>query len=495
MIGSLEGDALVEASGRRARALLPQRLRGDRVLMTLLGVVIAVKVVAFLAVAGADLVGDEAAYVDGGRTLSNLLRDLAGFHGPDGAELARGLVASGWFMPGMSVVLTPLFVVVPDSPVWVVRGYLGLVSSGLLLWAVVDVRRTFGRFAAGALLVVPGMVPMAAIFGVSAWGDSSAGLVIVLMVCAVVRLLRTVAAGTGPSRRDGVVLGLLAIAAVYLRSSVSLLTGGLLVATLLLGLVLASRELRLPVLGAMGAAFLTFVVVLAPWSAYASHVLGGRVITTTTVPTVLANTFGDREQVCFGPCDPGSSMWFSPLRYGRELGRATGASEVEALRQMSEYARRDVTPGSYADDVVANTRAYVRDPGRFAYFVRWDAAPAGVVTAVRTMTALMVLPMYAVGVAVLFLVVRRGRDRQVTSIVLKLAIGALLVQPFVHISGSRYWTTLAPLLALGLALLCRADPGPEASRRTSRTLVVAQQALAVGAAAVVLGVMGLSAFG
>ncbi len=497
-----------------SRWLVPTALRTDQLLLRLLVGVVAVRVACFLTVAGADLVGDEVAYVDGARAVSNLVRSLAGLHAPDGAEMARGFVGSGWFMPGMSIVLGPLFVAVPDAPIWMVRGYLGMVSTGLLVWAVVDVRRTFGRLAAWALLVVPGLVPMAAIFGASAWGDTDAGLVVVLLVGAVVRMVRgvSVTERPAPTWRHGVSLGLLAIAAVYLRSSVSLLSGGLLVATLALGLLVSVPGRRRALVVAVGAACLTFVVVLAPWSVYTSHVLGGRVLTTTTVPTVLANTFGDRDQVCFGPCDPGSSMWFSPLRYSRELARATGVSEVEALRQMSEYARRGVTPGGYADDVVRNARDYVDDPGRFARFVRWDQVPHQSVTVVRTLSAGLMYPMYVVGAATLLLVVRRGRDRQVMSIVLKLSLGALLTQPFVHISGSRYWTTLAPLLALGLALLWEerrgrasavarpdhsGDAGGSAVSVTAvdSVLVHAQRALALGAVGIVVLVGSLARFG
>ena len=67
----------------------------------------------------------------------------------------------------------------------------------------------------------------------------------------------------------------------------------------------------------------------------ASRTLGDRVITTTSVSNVLGNTFGDRDELCFGPCDPGSTIWFNPLRYSREVGRATGLSELEVQHQMS----------------------------------------------------------------------------------------------------------------------------------------------------------------
>ena len=252
----------------------------------------------------------------------------------------------------------------------------------------------------------------------------------------------------------GIDLGLLAIAAVYFRSSVSILV---------VGVIAVTRSSR-PGPGAAGpsgrrivaaavASGVAFLAVLSPWSLYASQELGGRVVTTTSVPTVLANTFGDRDEVCFGECDPGSSIWFSPLRYSREVARATGISEMDAAAEMSTYARQDVTAHSYARDVLTNLARYLRNPAGFAGILESASTSAPSVVVVSGLTYLMVFPAFLVGLAMLLVVVRRSLAEQVQALLLKLAIGALLVQPFVHIGGSRYWVTLGPLLGLSAALL------------------------------------------
>ncbi len=437
-------------SGLRARWAALER--PQRVLVGLVAGVVLLRVLLVPVTATAPVYGDEAYYFDAARALSNLVRDLVTFSGPDTAELRQNVAGSGWFMPGMSLLLTPLFLLVPDAPIWLVRGYLGLASTGLLLVVAHVVHRHLGRVPAGALLVMPGLVPMYAALGFSAYGDLVAGLLVVLLLVQTLELLRRVQRREAVTWRHGVDLGLLGIAAVYFRSSVSILVVGLLGMMLVAALLIDRSQWRRVVLAVLGAG-VAFGAVLAPWSVYASHELGGRVVTTTSVPTVLANTFGDRSDICYGECDPGSSIWFSPLRYSREVARATGISEIEAAAEMSVYARTEVTPHTYARDVLLNLARYLRNPSGFALILKAPGAPTASAQAVAALTYLMVFPAFLVGLGLLLVVTRRDAFSQAQVLLLKVAIGALMVQPFVHICGSRYWTTLGPLLGLSAAAL------------------------------------------
>ncbi len=56
-------------------------------------------------------------------------------------------------------------------------------------------------------------------------------------------------------------------------------------------------------------------------------------------------------------------------------------------------------------------------------------------------------------VLALLLVSRGPRDRQVQVLLVKVALGGLLLQPFVHMAGSRYWTTAAAVAGLALGVL------------------------------------------
>ena len=496
MSGSLLDEAVHH---RHARRLLRQFWaglgRGDRILVGLVAGVILLRVVLYVVVAGAPIYGDEEYYVDGGRALSNLVRDLVSFNGPDAAELRQNVVGSGWFMPGMSVLLTPLFVVVPDAPAWLIRGYLGVATTGILLLAVLVVRRHLGRVPAAGMLVFPGLVPMYAIFGFAAYGDLIAGLLVVVLLCQALEMLRRVQAGLVVTWRHGIDLGVLGIIAVYFRSSVSILVVGVCAVTAIAALVLGRREARVRIVSAFVAAGVAFVGLLLPWSAYASHELGGRVITTTSVPTVMANTFGDRSEVCYGECDPGSSIWFSPLRYSREVARATGISEMDAAVEMSTYARSDVTPQSYSRTVLENLARYSRSPSGFAPLLTDPSTPTGVVWAIQASTVLLFFPALAIGLVMLLVVVRRDAFSQVQAVLLKVAIGALMVQPFVHICGSRYWTTLGPLLGLSAAALWarrRSPADPAHDGGPVRWLSVMQGVLVAATVLVAVGVLGLA---
>lgn len=417
---------------------------------------VAMKIAIFPLVMNSPPHGDEQAYLNGAMSLSNTVRDLFAFTSPDVAELDRNLVASGWFMPGMSIVVAPLYLLFPDADPALVRGYLGLLTLALFVVVLRAVARTLGHRWAVVVALFPGLVPMWVFFTYGAWGDLSAGLVLLLVVLRLVELVRGLRRGEAPTLRDGIVLGLLSVVTLYLRSSTSILLAGLGVATLVATIVMLRGRTRLRAVGAAGLAGICFVALLAPWSAYASEVLGGRVITTTTVATVKANTFGDREQVCFGKCDPDSTLWFRPLRYAREVARETGTSEVEVLQEMSSHALRDLTVGDYLNQVDHNLAAYALQPAVFVDHVdppdgRGTVGNAGS-WVVKGTTWLLYFPALLLVVASLVTVARRSLEARLLDVVIKLCLGGLLVQPFVHVAGGRYWTTAAPFFAIAAAM-------------------------------------------
>lgn len=413
---------------------------------------VVLKVLLFPLVMHAAPVGDESAYLNGGRALSNLVRDGFAFTSPDSAELERNVVASGWFMPGMPVLLAPVYVVFPDAPIWLVRGYIGLVTLILFIVVLRSVSRRIGPGWACVLAVVPGLIPSYVVFTYGAWGDLCAGLVLVLLLVHLVEMFRGMRRGEAPSLKEGLVLGLLAIAVLYLRSSTSVLLGGLAAVTLLTAFLLLRGRVRLQALGSAALAGVVFLLLLAPWSVFASKALEGRVITTTTVPTVMANTFGERGEICFGRCDPDSTQWFRPLRYAREVGRSTDTSEVEVLKVMSDHALRDLTVPHYLDQVVHNLGAYALQPNNFTGYLAPPEGRGGFGRAAEAtsdaVTWVMYAPLILIGAVSLLFQARRSLEARVLDVLTKLALGSLLVQPFVHIAGARYWTTAGPVFAI-----------------------------------------------
>ncbi|WP_435772056.1 hypothetical protein [Nocardioides sp. SYSU DS0651] len=446
-----------------ARLPRPERLLGrlprpEVLLGRLLVAHVVLKLLVFPLVVHSPPFGDETAYVNGGMALSNLVRDLFALREPDLAEVERNVVASGWFMPGMSVLLAPLYLLFPEAPTWLLRGYLGGVT---LLLVVAAVRAVARRFGAGwaCVALVPGLVPSWVVLTYGAYGDLVAGLVLVLLLMHLATILDGFRRGAPPSLREGAVLGLLAIVVLYLRSSTSVLLAGLGVLAVVTAMAMLRGRARLRAAGSAAVAAAVFAVLLAPWSAYASHSLGSRVLTTTTVPTVLATTFGDPSEICFGGCDPDSTVWFRPVRYAREVGRATGTSEVEVLKVMSDHALRDLTVGEYLDQAIYNLGAYSLQPTNFTGHLappegRGPVGRAGE-RAADVVTWVLYVPLVALGAASLLAPVRRSLRARVLDVLVKLSLGGLLVQPFVHLGGGRYWTTAGLLFALGAGSLVR----------------------------------------
>jgi hypothetical protein len=457
--------ALVTGLGVLVPAPVVARLPRARVVLGWLLVAhVVLKVLLYPLVVHAAPLGDETAYLNGGRALSNLLRDLAAFSAPDTAEVQRNVVASGWFMPGMSLVVTPLYLVVPDAPTWLVRAYLGLVTLVLLVLVVRYVARRLGPAWACVLVVLPGLVPSWVVFSFAAWGDLCAGLVLVVLVVHAFGIAQGLLRGEPPTVGAGVRLGLLAIALLYLRSSTSLLLAGLGVVGVVLVLALLRGQALRRAAVSLGLGAGLFLALLAPWSALASGTLGARVITTTTVPTVRAVTFGDRDELCFGPCDPDSTRWFRPVRYAREVARATGTSEVVVLEQMSSHALRGLGTRAYLEQVARNVDSYATQPNSFTSYLAPDGGRGALGRATERVAAVLTWSLYAplllMGVISMVFSARSSTEARVLDVLLTTSLGALLVQPFVHVSGGRYWTTAGPVVALaGFAFLRERVPG------------------------------------
>ncbi|WP_182526176.1 hypothetical protein [Nocardioides dongkuii] len=433
---------------------LRSRVLADRWLLGLLVAHLVLKVLCYLRVDDVALRGDETAYAESAAALAAFLRGDA-----DAGLLEREVVGAGWFMPGMAVLLTPLFLVLENPSVAVMRLYLGVVSTGLLLLAVAVVRRHVGPAYGTALLAFPGLVPIWVLFSFSGWGDLDAGLLGVVLVALLVGAGRRAVAGQPPSLRWGLVVGLTCAVTLYLRSNTLPLVVGLLGLVLLGALAWLRGPARRRGVLAGVVAGAVLLGLLLPWSYAASRTLGDRVVTTSTVPLSLAVAFGDVDRLCFGPC-PEGNIWVSAVDYSREVGRGLGVSELEVQRRMSEYALEGATAHSVAADIEGNVGRYVLDPGGFeSRFRTFRTPPDGWSTVVTRSTEVSYFLVLALAVVGLLVVVRRSVREQLLSLVASLALAATMVQPFVHISTSRYWPTFAPLLML-LAVLAVRTLGP-----------------------------------
>lgn len=453
------------------------------------------------------LSGDEFAYVDGAKALSNAVRDLISLSPFDGAEIRDNVVGNGWFMPGMSIVLTPLYLAVPEASTATMRLFVGVLTTGILVVVALVLHRTLGRGYALGILVFPGLVPMWILFSFTVWGDLVAGLLVVVLMVAVIGAGQRFVEGQTLRWRHGVGLGVLCSACLYVRSGMLPLILGMIS---LLGVAVlyflrgpTRQAERVRSLAAVIVAAVTFASLLLPWSVIASMAYDRPVVTTTTLPLSLAITFGEEDRVCFGPCD-GRNVWVGSLRYARGVSDTTGVNELVVQEQMSEYALTGVTPSHYASTVFGNLGRYLLEPASFEPRFRSpdahsDAASVWIVesTQIAYMAALIF------GTLTLVVVSTSRPKWQLISIGIKLSVAALLVQPFVHPAHGRYWPGFAPLLGIAAVYLAgllsdrlRWPPSASELQRSdtsvSRTLTFAQVAIVAGLFLVLVALLVLS---
>ncbi len=399
--------------------------------------------------AGVPFSGDEESYVARAKDIADFLLR----HRLSASELQAKVVGYGWFMPGVSLALAPLYLLCELPEIATVRLYAALLMFLLWQWTRREARRVIGPAFSIALFVFPTLSITWLLFSATVWGDAAGGLFLTLACLRVYRM----AVPCSPEQPDGyrqiLALELLMGVMVYLRGSLLLAAAGL---HGLLALLWAygPRGTRGRRLGRLSLGVVTLLVILAPWSVSASRVLGSPVLTTSSIYLNFGLTFGDPGQLCFGPCAPGNP-YFTGAKFSRERARATGMSELHVQYSMAKSALGGLTFAGYARRVAAKFATYLTNPAgfteRFLRLSRYQldtARTRALGSAIRIATLLLYLPFLLLFAMANFWVSRRCRGDQTLSLLLKLATLCLLAQPFVHPSGSRYWVSYAPFMGL-----------------------------------------------
>lgn len=333
-------------------------------------------------------------------------------------------------------------------------------------------------------MVLPGLIPMWVVFSYTIFGDLSAGFVVIALAVTLYRVVAPVAAGEPVRLRDGALVGLLAIIALYLSSSALPSSAGALVLLAVAVVIFGCAQRLTRRLAVTALAAVVFLIALAPWSIAASKVFDTRVITTTDLNLSLAVTFGNTGELCFGPCTPNQAgayeIWFDAPRYAREVSAATGESEVTVQQSMSHYALRGVTTSHLVRSIRRDYDNYLGAPNAFASRFSPNAP-----TAVTKATTVMYGAAAAIAALVLLDLRRLALRHRISRMLVKLLLLASMTQPFVHPASGRYWPSFVPLfgLAVGFALTTwrrsaaeSAGELPVGSRAAGRAVVVADVA-------------------
>lgn len=411
--------------------------------------VVALGALAALVMLGAGLSGDENAY----RDVAKAIGDYVSVRGGDAATLVRQIVGYGWFMPGMPVVISPMFVLSSDPHVIAIRLYALGFNILLWVWMLREVQRNVGSRFALALLVFPTLHITPQFFGYTIWGDLPAGMVMAIVLARLYAFGVRSVEGDPPGLGDIARLELICALMVYLRGSTLLVVVAAHVFLLVLPFLACAwrSALRLAVHLATGA--LMFAALIAPWSLTATRILGHPVITTSTVNLSLGITFGDASKLCDGRCATGN-IWLNAAAFARQRAEATGTSELKVQKQMAQDALEGLGLRQYLRKVLRNFRSYLLEPhgfnGRFvtSSLLVPDAAEQSVISLLKWIFNPVYFLFLCGWIAANLTVVRTEASSQVLSLVVKLGTTCVLLQPFLHQSHPRYWPSFAPLIAV-----------------------------------------------
>lgn len=409
-----------------------------------------------------DWRGDEYTYVAGARLVAGLLTGRAASPLPDD-------LAAGWFMPGLYVLGAPAFLIDPDPPLWVARGWMGLINAALSLALVRSFASLVGRRLALFLAVFPGLAPLWHVAAFSFLPDLPAGLLLAIALTLSARIGARILAGEAP--RYSLVAGLqgLLIAGLFMRGPMLLPALGVPMALI----VVAAAVRHWRAAGRLAIGLAAFAAVLGSWSALVSRHFGEFVLTTTNVPLVLADSFGDPANNCVGPCPRSDDDIWPAWKHAHAVAAETGENPLAVQRRIRDRALADLTACGYLRQVREHFATFLFDPGGTlrAFLPVSYGMPRlyrePFLQLLTGLTLLTYLPFLCALLLANLAVFRRDDAHRLESILIKLATACLFLQPFVHKSSGRYWVAFAPLAAWALALLVRAWRTPPGEQRPS----------------------------
>ena len=417
---------------------------------------LALWIVSLATIGGMGIIDDEGSYIPSAQAIGAFVRGEI-----DAAAMLEPVVRYGWFMPGVPLLFTPIFLF-GDPGNFVVRLYAGFLVLALWLWMQREVNRALGPVYVIFLLAFPTLMLNWQFFAKTALGDVPAGLVMTIGFCRLFTITRTVLAGRDIRFSDIAVFELVLVLMVYLRGSTWILVAAIHIYLVAIALFARNRATLFAVLPRIGAGFLVFAALLAPWSLVVTSYFGAPVLTTTTATLAFGVTFGDVRKLCFGPC-PEGNLWFEAGKFSREISAARGISELEVQREMARSALGTFNIPRYLARVRANFRNFLLKPNWYnRFFIDRVTKVGGKATAflADALNFLSRIGLYAIyfpALCALFIgnlcIATRRESEQIFSLMIKMFTLCILIQPFFHISHSRYWPTFAPLMSLSAAAI------------------------------------------
>jgi hypothetical protein len=407
------------------------------------------------------LSGDEGTYAETSKLIALFLRG----GGISLEDFQAGVVDNGWFMPGMPLILSPLYILVSNPDLTMIRAYVSIFTFMLWLWALREIHLNLGSTYSVVFIFFPVFVSTWQIFSTTIWGDLSGGLLAVIVLARSCQLINQMFTSHQILITKVLSLEFIMVGMVYMRGSLILVVIAIHILLITLALTLRNWRDRINCLKLLFAGLTVFFVTLLPWSITATHVLGSPVLTTSSLPLSFGVTFGNHDQLCFGKCRSGN-IWHSASDFSRRYASEHGVSEIQIQKMMATYAVRDLNIESYVNTVRGNFKNFVTRPYLFTKrFIRLSkkkysqSVKNSIYSFFKYSTMLFYIPFFALLVAMNLFIIRKPWNLGVVSLCIKTVTICLFVQPFLHPSHARYWVTYAPLMAIaGGAFLSLMSP-------------------------------------
>jgi hypothetical protein len=158
------------------------------------------------------LSGDEHFYYGGANNILNFF-GLAQCGMRTTEEIVSAIVASGWFMPGGSIVLAPVRLI--SATLATARLYVGALNFGILILTALLVGRRFGTKSGVVTAILGGVFPAMVVFSFMFWWELMAGQLLAIMLLLLLNLTDQLASSNrGLPVRRVAMIGVLFVAVI-----------------------------------------------------------------------------------------------------------------------------------------------------------------------------------------------------------------------------------------------------------------------------------------
>jgi len=402
------------------------------------------------------LSGDEWFYFECAKDINRLFSAIiAGDHAQTKVYI-DAIVADGWFMPGMPLLLQPTVLLDMDLPQ--TRLYMILVNFTLTLVIALRLQKLLPAAVAQLWLVIMLLFPAVTFFSPTLWGESMGGKLYLLLLIELYLALER--SGTKWNPLLPVVTGFSLGFIIYIRPNFIILSP-----LLVCGVFYHQLRLQRFAQACVHAvrfgliAALTTCIILLPWQLALHQKFGAFFLTTTSLDlnTIIAYTDKSYESQLPGETTQSAFTRTHTLISTDIEARAKRSGETygATLREQRNETLGNLTLARYMDVTRHSLLDFFCKENMFLY--RFEKFPGSL--AIKSFLYPVLLKLNTLlwyillaSTLVLFFRSLRAPIAQWLSTALKLSLALLWVQPFMMLSNGRYYVAFIPLMALLVSL-------------------------------------------